>query len=79
MGFGLDSIVTVDTDSQGRMIPSALEKAIKNSVANVSKPLTYRCLMQTLEQIIMREVYFSWRKQDHAEKCVKSHCYWKFT
>ena len=40
MGFGLDSIVTVDTDSQGRMIPSALEKAIKNSVANVSKPLT---------------------------------------
>ena len=40
MGFGLDSIVTVDTDSQGRMIPSALEKAIKNSVANVSKPLS---------------------------------------
>jgi len=39
MGFGLDSIIPVETDEVGRMIPAELEKCIKQSLAEGAVPL----------------------------------------
>lgn len=47
MGFGLDNLISIETDSRGRMMVSELEKAIKQSVAEGAVPLMVNALAGT--------------------------------
>ena len=53
LGLGTDAVVPVKADSEGRMVPAALQEAIEEAIAEVSAGY------QTLEPFCFNAVYFS--------------------